>query len=129
MDITDEASRPYAPELNARLSAQYDLPLSVFGGSPYFRLDSRYTGDYDFELLESGIKALDELALSEAHWVLDARTGVHDIAIGNTAFSLSLWVKNLLNEDDVIQYGPTVINQTGQYILERTFGADISIVF
>lgn len=129
VDITDEASRPYAPELNARLSAQYDLPLSVFGGSPYFRLDSRYTGDYDFELLESGIKALDELALSEAHWVLDARTGVHDIAIGNTAFSLSLWVKNLLNEDDVIQYGPTVINQTGQYILERTFGADISIVF
>lgn len=57
---------------------------------------------------------LADLALIEEHWILGARAGIREVPLCDAALSVSLWAKNLLDEEDVIDFGPQALNQTAQ---------------
>ena len=90
-------------------------------------LDSRWRDEADITAQPLEDPVLADLAVTEDHWIVDARVGVVDIPLRETTMGVSVWAKNLLDEDDIIDFGPEVINQTGQFINERTVGVDFSI--
>ena len=49
--------------------------------------------------------------------------------MGSAVSSVSLWVKNLLDEDEINVFGNEVINMTAQYSMPRTYGIDFNITF
>ncbi len=61
--------------------------------------------------------------------MLNARAGVMEIPMGSAVSSVSLWVKNLLDEDEINVFGNEVINMTAQYSMPRTYGIDFNITF
>ncbi|MBK7171619.1 MAG: TonB-dependent receptor [Gammaproteobacteria bacterium] len=126
VDMSDVIRTTGTPEWNARLSAQYDFEALGFGGVPYVRLDSRWRTESDI-VAQPPDPVLADIAVTDEHWIVDARVGIVDIPLSETTMAVSLWAKNLLDEDDIIDFGPEVINQTGQFINERTYGVDFSI--
>ena len=126
-DIADYGHQAWTPKRNARLSAQYDFPAFAIGGNAFVRLDGRYRSRAEIGVMPTFDPAIDKVAYSESHWIVDARAGVAEIPLGKTAVSVSAWAKNLLNEDEVIVYGATVINQMASYAPERTYGLDLSL--
>lgn len=129
VDMADEFQKPYMAEWNARLSAQYDFAEPGFGGTADVRLDSRGRDEGCLTVQPITDPVLADLALIEEHWILDARAGIREVPLRDAAFSVSLRAKNLLDEEDVIDFGPQALNQTAQYINERTVGVDFSVSF
>ncbi len=127
VDMSDVVRNTYTPEWNARLSAQYDFEALGFGGVPYVRFDSRWRSEADITAQPLADPVLSDIAVTDEHWIVDARLGIIDIPLNDTTMAVSLWAKNLLDEDDIVDFGPEVINQTGQFINERTYGVDFSI--
>ena len=127
VDVSDDIRTTYTPEWNTRLSAQYDFASLGFGGTPFVRLDSRWRSEADITAQPLADPVLSDIAVTDDHWIVDARVGIVDVPLSNTTMGVSLWAKNLLDEDDIIDFGPEVINQTGQFINERTVGVDFSI--
>ena len=126
-DIAHEAHPAWTPKRSLRLSAQYDFPAFAWGGNAFMRLDGRYRSRSEVGVRFTHDPDIDRVTYSKAHWIVDARAGVAEIPLGKTALSISAWAKNLLNEDDVIVFGATVINQMVSYAPERTYGIDLTI--
>ena len=127
VDVSDTIRTTYTPEWNMRLSAQYDFGSLAMGGTPYVRLDSRWRDEADITAQPIADPVIADVAVTDSHWILDARAGVVDIPFRDATLGVSVWAKNLLDEDDIVDFGPEVINQTGQFINERTVGVDLSL--
>ena len=128
-DITDIVRANYVPKWNVRLSGQYDFPEFSGGGNMYFRLDGRWQSMAYPGALPTGVPALDAITITKPFWIVDGRFGLVNLPMGGVKLGASLWVKNLLNRDDVFIFGPQVINQTAEFIVGRTFGADVTLKF
>lgn len=127
VDMADDFRNIYTPKRAWRLSGQYDLPWSVFGATPFLRLDARHSSTAYALAQKSPDPVLDRLAVTKAHWILDARAGIASLPLGRTTANISMWAKNLLDKDDVVDFAPEVINRTGQFINSRTVGVDLAI--
>ncbi|MCW6534839.1 TonB-dependent receptor [Sphingomonas lycopersici] len=128
-DITDIVRANYIPKWNVRLSGQYDFPEFGGGGNMYFRMDGRWQSKAYPGALPTGVPALDALAVTRPYWIVDGRFGLVNLPMGGVKLGASLWVKNLLDKNDVFVFGPQVINQTAEFLVGRTFGADVTVKF
>ena len=127
VDISDQVRPIRAPDLNSRLSLQYDFSQQLAGGNPFARIDARYLSETDNVALATGFPEADRLSVSDAYWILDARAGLAGIVTGPGMINVSVWVKNLLDEDDINVFGNEVINMTAVYSMPRTFGIDFTL--
>lgn len=129
VDVADRVRPIRAPDFNARISLQYDFARRLLGGAPFVRLDSRYLADGENTAFASGFPEADRLSQRDAYWLLNARAGVMELPMGSAVSSMSFWVKNLLDEDDINVFGNEVINMTAQYNVPRSYGVDFNITF
>ncbi|TXS89824.1 TonB-dependent receptor [Parahaliea maris] len=129
VDISDDVRHIRAPDLNGRISLQYDLPETLFGGTPFMRLDSRYSSEAENLSIASGYPEIDRLSMRDAYWLVDLRAGLASVPAGSGKIDVSLWARNLLDEDDVNVYGNEVLNITGIYSRPRTYGVDFSFIY
>jgi len=129
VNVADEVRPIRAPDFNTRISLQYDFGQKMLGGAPFMRLDSRYLAEGENTAFASGFPEADRLSQREAYWLINARAGVMEIPMGSAVSSVSLWVKNLLDEDEINVFGNEVINMTAQYSVPRTYGIDFNITF
>ncbi|MBM68655.1 MAG: TonB-dependent receptor [Haliea sp.] len=129
VNVADDVRPIRAPDFNTRISLQYDFGQKMLGGAPFMRLDSRYLAEGENTAFASGFPEADRLSQREAYWLINARAGVMEIPMGSAVSSVSFWVKNLLDEDEINVFGNEVINMTAQYSLPRTYGIDFNITF
>ncbi|MDY0066142.1 MAG: TonB-dependent receptor [Steroidobacteraceae bacterium] len=125
-DITDAVHPQLAPDWSVRLYGQYDFAPFASGANAYVRLDGRWHSEGEPSILDTGVPAVDRLALTKSHTLVDARVGLREFSVGGFKLGVSLWAQNLLDEDDVVAYAPTVINKIANYIPERTYGIDFT---
>lgn len=113
------------PEWSFTLNTEYTIPMEAT--QAYIRGLYKYTGERDNIDASAGIgNVLDEF---EAHHIVNAFVGLRD---NDATWDVSLWVKNLLDEDEIIyQRGSDqfdIAASGGSYnqpnvLAERSFGA------
>ncbi len=119
------------PSQNLALGAQYDTP-PLFGDTyASFRADADWTSGYAglSDLPDTAINnALIAATSTPAEWTVNLRASLVDIPMGPTKGRVSLWTRNLLNNQN-IAFSREIFYTVGQFEIPRTFGADISIDF
>lgn len=130
VDVADIVKPIQQPKWSSRLSAQYDFPGVMSGDAhPFARLDARWRSKSNLVAFSSGDPALDALSITPAHWIVDGRVGIADIAVGGAKAGLSFWVQNLFDKDDISLFAPEVIVRTAQYRQGRVMGVDLNFQF
>lgn len=129
VDVSDLAQPTYSPKWNMRLSGQYNFPEFSNGSHFMARLDGRYRSTVALGTFPPDTAALDKLAVSRAHWIVDGRVGLVDMPVFGSKMGISLWGQNLFDKDDVGLFGPTAIVQTIQFINGRTYGLELNMEF
>lgn len=125
-DIAGVVQNSYVPDWNLRFYGEYDFVPFASGANAYVRLDGRWQSDAELDVLQTGIPDLDRLAITKAHTIVDARLGLKELAVGGFKLGASLWAQNLLDEDDVLVWGPIAINKVGTFIPGRSYGIDFT---
>ena len=119
------------PSQNLALGAQYDTP-PLFGDTyASFRVDANWTSGY------AGLSGLPDTAVNNAliaatstpaEWTVNLRATLVDIPMGPTKGRISLWTKNLLDNQN-IAFSREIFYTVGQFEIPRTFGVDLSVDF
>ena len=119
------------PSQNLALGAEYDTP-PVFGDTyASFRADANWTSGY------AGLSDLPDTAANNAliaatstpaEWTVNLRASLIDIPMGPTKGRISVWTKNLLNNQN-IAFSREIFYTVGQFEIPRTFGVDLSADF
>lgn len=126
------------PEWTGNLFAQYDSLQTFAGGHVSMRVDGQFKSEY---LLTSDTSPgtgptaqedplLRESATAPDQWLVNARLALTDIEIGSRAkLGISLWGKNLFDNDNIIQFA--YLSFAGAVIYERarTYGLDLTVEF
>ena len=101
-------------------------------------LDYSWTDDYytyPYQLASSGpqynpLRPIAGDTLVKAYGVLNARLALSGISLGDAQGEVSLWSRNLTDEDHIINYidfGPSFGSLTDAYYLElRTYGIEVN---
>jgi iron complex outermembrane recepter protein len=145
IDISfDTNLRPLAPRSNAYGAVQYDF--SRFGNDSHLslRVDAAWKDDANAGLCPVGATttptgcinlaaadlALDEATKMGARTDLGARISLGNIPIGGLTARLSIWGRNLLDEDE-IEFSRDLSNGTvvGSFQIPRTYGLDVRMDF
>lgn len=141
---SDGQLRTYQPKQTAFLGVEYEFRTLDNGIRPSFRMDVGWRDDA-FRLVcpagQDPVPAtdvcvgtpdptLDRLALVKAVTLVNARLSLAEVPLGGTRGRVSLWGRNLLDENE-IEYdfslgGPTI---TGIFMRPRTYGIDFTIDF
>ena len=102
-------------------------------------LDYTWTDDfytYPYQLASSGpnynpLRPIAGDTLVKSYGVLNGRLALSDIDFGGVQGEVTLWSRNLTDEDHIVNYidfGPLFGNLTDAYYLEpRTYGLELSI--
>jgi iron complex outermembrane receptor protein len=116
------------PSENLALGTQYDTP-PLFGDTyASFRADADWTSGY------AGLSDLPNTAVNNtliaetstpAEWQVNLRASLIDIPMGPVKGKVSMWVKNLLDNEN-IAFSREIFFTVGQFEIPRTFGADLS---
>ena len=144
LDFEDDTNvRPLAPEANAYLAAQYDLPAFGNGSQLSLRVDAGWKDDAYMACpvgasftpagctnLASADLELDEATKMGARTDLGARISLGEIPIGDFTGRISLWGRNLLDEDE-IEFSRDLSNGTvvGSFQIPQTYGVDFRMDF
>lgn len=138
-------TRVLAPESNAYVSGQYDFRPFTNGSYLSFRLDASWQ-DERFGLqcplgatqdpalgctnLQNVNRSVDAALVQSATTLLGARLSLLDMAVGTGEVKVSLWGRNLLDEDEP-EFLRDLGNGTviGSFMVPRTFGVDFSFDF
>lgn len=136
--------RTFQPKQTAYLGMQYDFAPFDNGVQASFRMDMSWRDDVHRLLCEAGQdqvpasdvcvgtadEALDDLAQIDASTMLGAQLSIADIPVGDTSARVSIWGRNLLDEDGK-EYGFTLGGPTltSTFVRPRTYGVDVSIEF
>ena len=90
-DIAD-ATAAAAPETTASIGLQYDFrPFPA--GTLSLRFDATHTGKVRYHPFQNQYDS------AKSRWLLDARASLNDIDLGGGALRISLWIKNLADEE------------------------------
>ncbi len=119
------------PSQNLALGTQYDTP-PLFGDTyASFRVDANWTSGYP------GLSGLPDTAVNNAliaatstpaEWMVNLRATLVDIPMGPTKGRISVWTKNLLDNQN-IAFSREIFYTAGQFEIPRTFGVDLSVDF
>jgi iron complex outermembrane receptor protein len=119
------------PSQNLALGAQYDTP-PLFGDTyASFRADANWTSGYPglSNLPNDPVdNALIAATATPAEWQVNLRASLVDIPMGPVKGRVSMWVKNLLDNQS-IAFSREIFYTVGQFEIPRTFGADLSFDF
>jgi len=125
---------PGIPTKNFGLLAQYDFPR--FDNDMYLslRADASWTEAYATGGLGAAVVASSSPAFianvtRPATWTLDVRGTLADIPVGGVKGKLSVWAKNLTDEQNLTFSYDLGTNTSGTYDLPRTFGVDLAVDF
>ena len=111
----------YTPRNAASVAADYNAPL--WGATFKAHIDANYS---------DATQAFDQFALkNDKSFIVNGRVAISDIAAGNSGASLevSLWSRNLLDEQYVYRRDPSNRNTIGDYgnfNTPRTFGVQLT---
>lgn len=125
------------PEWTGNLFIQYDSPPVIAGGHVSMRVDGQFKSEY---LLTSdtspgvGPTAQEDPLLRNAatvpdQWLVNARLALTDIEIGSAKVGISLWSRNLLDNDNIIQNANLGFAGAVIYERARTYGVDFNVEF
>jgi iron complex outermembrane recepter protein len=155
-ESASDGGRNQTPKWSANLGASYQLLetdagskvtvsaranyLSKYGGgrfpidtvagglSPTTVLPAQvWQGRFDSQA--AYLRALDEAMRIGDYWLIDARIGISEIPLGGAMASISGWVRNLTDEDQLVlssNFGTTV---AGYFDTGRTYGVDLRLEF
>ena len=90
-DIADATTVP-APETTASIGLQYDFRPTPMG-TLSLRFDATHTGKVRFHPFQNQYDS------AKSRWLLDARASLNDIDLGGGDLRISLWIKNLADEE------------------------------
>ena len=90
-DIAD-ATAAAAPETTASIGLQYDFRPTA-AGTLSLRFDATHTGKVRYHPFQNQYDS------AKSRWLLDARASLNDIDLGGGALRISLWIKNLADEE------------------------------
>ena len=90
-DIADATTVP-APETTASIGLQYDFRPTPMG-TLSLRFDATHTGKMRFHPFQNLYDS------AKARWLLDARASLNGIDLGGGDLRISLWIKNLADEE------------------------------
>ncbi len=90
-DIAD-ATTAGAPETTASIGLQYDFRPTA-AGFLSLRFDATHTGKARFHPFQNQYDS------AKSRWLLDARASLNDIGLGGGSLRISLWIKNLADEE------------------------------
>lgn len=142
---TTSGVRPSMPRHTAYLAAQYEQPVGNSDMKVRFRLDGQYIskqyrlrcpiGATASEItgcsnLQDADYALDKALIMDAQWDLGARATLADIPLGTAKASVSVWGKNLTNNNKfeyLFQVLPKQI--LGTFQTPRTYGIDFRVEY
>lgn len=97
VDVASSAFFTYAPETTANAALQYSLPRHSIGRLSA-RLEYNYRGSVIFYPTHVGTPLTEEIA-DGARNLLDARITLSELKIGGGEASVSLWSRNLADEE------------------------------
>jgi iron complex outermembrane receptor protein len=87
------------------------------------------TGNFAAIYTPAEMAAYKKALTADAYWLVNARIGLDDIAIGQFKGSVALWARNLFNDKSMV-YGVGIISAAvGVYEPARTFGVDVTMNF
>lgn len=142
---TSGNTRVLAPESNAYVSGEYDFRPFANGSYLGFRVDAGWQDEH-FGLqcplgatqdpalgctnLQNVNRSVDAALVQDATTLVGARLSLFDIGVGNGKAKVSLWGRNLLDEDEP-EFLRDLGNGTviGSFMVPRTYGVDFSIDF
>lgn len=137
--------RPQQPRHTAYLAADYETQLASNGTKLRFRIDAQYEGRQFRRAcpigssesttlgcinLQNANLALDRALIIPGTWDLGARFTIADIPLGSGKGSISLWGKNL-TDNDKLEYLFQVfpLQVLGTFQTPRTYGIDFRAEF
>lgn len=129
-DISADRAFEFTPKNSYNLSLNYTFPQFTDNGTLTARLD--WSGQSKIRFIAK-VSDNDDIS-QESYDLLNARVSYDDLSIGDGSLSVSLWIKNLTDEEYKIggyevpagAFGRVGINQWGE---PRTYGVDISYRF
>lgn len=130
LDSSDAANRP-SPENQVSISMDYILGRTSIGDIHGF-IQLNYQDEYAENPLWSGVVGGDPVIFDQAgmdaRTLVDARLSLQDIPIGDSALRVTLWGRNLLDDDYPtysINFGSLGL-VTEQYGPPRTYGIEVN---
>jgi iron complex outermembrane receptor protein len=126
--VTGSAITVAYPSENLALGSQYDTP-PLFGDTyASFRVDAAWTSGYaglsDLPNNPAN-KALIAATSMPPEWQVNLRASLVDVPLGPVKGKVSMWAKNLLDNQNVA-FAREIFFTVGQFEIPRTFGADLS---
>jgi hypothetical protein len=113
------------------LGALYETQPMSSGAFWRFSVDGQWTDDMDF-FVTIPIQGDDELAnaaIAEAHWDLNARVGIADLPLWGSKATVSIWGKNLLDEQEPLYVADISGLISGSFQRPVTYGLDLTVQF
>lgn len=123
-DVRDQKDFPYAPEGSASVDVDWTVMQSNWG-----RLDAHIDWSYRDDYVPYTNKEQNIESQIAAYDVVNARLTLDDIQLGQGSLRLSLWGRNILDEEyreNTIPFGLWTISYWGE---PATYGADIRYSF
>ncbi|MFV8819279.1 TonB-dependent receptor [Haliea sp. E17] len=121
-----------SPEWNGNLSATYESAPLFDDTYLYFNVTGIWRDDMRFDPNPARSAAVPEygfLESSEAGWMVNSRLALRQIRLGNFEGEVALWGRNLTDNDDPIYSLNLTAAVTANYMEERVYGIDFSVMF
>ncbi|TZG29429.1 TonB-dependent receptor [Sphingomonas montanisoli] len=125
------------PKWTGNLSAQYETAPIIAGGHMMFRVDGNFQSKNSLTSdLTPGTgptsqadPVLVKAATKPFAWIVNGRVALTDFDLGSTKATVAVWGRNILDNDDIIQFvglGPV---GSALYERARTYGVDLAVEF
>ena len=112
----------FTPRNAASIGTDYSLPIGNVTGK--LHLDANYA---------QATQSFDQFALkAQSSFIVNGRVSVADIAVGGSNLTLSVWTRNMLDEQHIYRRDPSNNATLGDYANfnePRTFGVEASVKF
>ena len=131
VDVAGSIGTPYIPTDTLTLGAQYELSDWSNGMKPSFNLGGNWHSKIDWApYIETYSPAVLNALRDNSFWDIDARATLAAIPVGaNLKGKVSIWGKNLLDQQKVLSGADLSLVVTANYNRGRTFGADFKVEF
>lgn len=130
-DQADTIGLGRVPEHTLALAAGYSLPKFANGMAPSFNLGARWHSKMDTALfIATYSPALLAATRDNSFWDVDARASLASIPLtSDMKGRVSLWARNLLNENKLLDGVDATLVVIGNFGRGRTYGADFTVEF
>ncbi|OCC23457.1 TonB-dependent receptor [Croceicoccus estronivorus] len=128
VDVAGSARPLYSPKFTARLAGRYEFADLGDAGRPFVSADARYRSTTYLTLLPANDPITEAGTKQRPYWLVDARAGLADIAVGEMRLNASFYVQNLFDKD-AYTFAPTVTKQPVFYDQSRTYGFELRAEF